>query len=462
VETPRDTLPALIAVPLLGAGVLVAWGSVLADPAAGVEAGFLALLVAGVGVAVAVLAPRPGWEATGGTLVAVLAGMAVIPGPARGAAVMATLALALGAAGARACRAVTLDIPVDGRRSAAVFIPLAIGLQLLARGGVLLDPPGFLRSLVVLLALPVTAGLAVAGLALWAGAARALAAGAVLFALGGGWWPGNVVAGVALAIAWGFRPARRPAATLEAQVEQPSPPRPRSASRPASVPADLVRGGALLGALALLVYLAPLFGLLCLAAGLVALISPALGGRVAAALGALALAVALAASYPWLQPRPLVALAALPGALFHSGDMLVGDGPPLTLDIREASYRRALNPAWPASAIALDTSLARAAGLPAGTPVATVEIHDADGRLQSFTLRVGSETGEWAARRPGLNAPAPAPLLAWIDPGRFFGQRYRAIWRLEPGFAVDRVELRRRPDLPVEVELTLFCLELRR
>ncbi|MDX1996224.1 MAG: hypothetical protein SF066_00785, partial [Thermoanaerobaculia bacterium] len=214
-ETPKEPLPLVIAVPLVGAGVMALWGGVGRDASAAVEAAFLALLVAGVGAAIAALAPRPGWEAVGGTVAAVLAGLAVAPGPVRGASVVALLALALAAAAARAVpRSLGLSgEPVDLRRALAVLIPVAIGLQLLARGGVLLDPPGLLRTGIVVVALPVAAAVALAELARVAGGLRALAVGGALFAVGGGWWPGTVLAAGVLAFGAAVRPARRSAAT---------------------------------------------------------------------------------------------------------------------------------------------------------------------------------------------------------------------------------------------------------
>lgn len=443
-EAPKKHLPLVTALPLLAAGVVWAWGGAWGDPASAVEARFLALLVAGVGTAVAVLATRPGWEVLATALGAPLAALAVTPGPARGAAVLAVLTLALAVAAARALpRALTsAGEALDPRRIAAVLLPLAIGLQLIARGSLLLAPPGLVRTSVVLLALPVVAGLAGTELVRTAGAARGLAAAAAAFALGGGWWPGNVLALGVLALGWCYRPA--------------------------SVPAEWLRRTALLGGLALLAYLAPRLGALSLGVGLLALVLPLLGSRVADLAGALAFVVALAAAYPWHRPQPLAALAAIPrlalGAIprlsLGSGEAVVGNYAPVRLDRSTPHFAQTLDRPRTFSEVVVDTSLALAAGVPAGTPVATLRLFGAAGREDSFTLRVGSETGEWAARRPGVDAQAPAPLVAWIDPGRFFGQRYRARWQLDSAVAVDRLELHRRPDLPDAVEIHLFRLEL--
>lgn len=430
-ETPKEPLPLVIVVPLVGAGVLALWGGVTRDASAGVEAGFLALLVAGVGAVIAVLAPRPGWETVGGTLAAVLAGLAVAPGPLRGASVAALLALAFTAAAARAVsRSLGLSgEPVDLRRALATLIPVAIGLQLLARGGVLLDPPGLLRTGVVVVALPVAAAVALAELARGVGGVRALAVGGALFALGGGWWPGTVLAVGVLACAADLRVGR------------------------------LLRGVIAIALLGLLTLLATRLGVTALAVGLGVLLLP---GRawITSSLGVVAILVALLSGYPWLRTQPLHSLAAAPAALFSRGESLLADGPPLRLDATTASFRHELAVPRRVARVVLDSTLVRAAGLAAGTPVATVVVAGADGEENELPLRVGTETGEWAARRPGMSAAAPEPTLAWIDAGRFFGQRYRARWDVPSPRTIVRIEVRRRPDLPAEVELHLFRLEL--
>lgn len=136
-----------------------------------------------------------------------------------------------------------------------------------------------------------------------------------------------------------------------------------------------------------------------------------------------------------------------------------GDGTPRSVRARE---------------VLIDSSLANAGGLAAGTPVATLRLAGAhgQGRPLTWTLRVGDDTGEWAAGRADLAAaglaPAPARWLSWVaEGGEFFGGRYRAERRIEPRraladeAAVETAELRLRPDLPPGVTLTVFHLELR-
>ena len=72
-------------------------------------------------------------------------------------------------------------------------------------------------------------------------------------------------------------------------------------------------------------------------------------------------------------------------------------------------------------------------------------------------LRAGIDTGEWAARRPGLSAVAPRPWISWLAPGgRYFAQRYRAHRRFEPPVEATSLRLERLDNLPAELELAVF------
>ena len=268
-------------------------------------------------------------------------------------------------------------------------------------------------------------------------------------------------------------------------------------------------------------------GALAAPAGLAALAVPR-RGPVAAVQGAwsaaLLAAASLAAAYPWLRPWPLpdalglfglapgwpgallavaglaalalltwragrvgpawagggegagaglaaAALAAL--VLLHlpaAGAVPLGAGP-VILDRERPAWSATLPPerrATPVRTIVVDSALANAADLPAGTPVATLRLRSPDRPDRLWTLRAGSETGEWAADRPDVEAlrpPAPEPWASWVaEGGAFFGHRFRAFRRLPvetaPG-AIDRVELALRPDLPPAVGLSVFHLELR-
>ncbi len=116
--------------------------------------------------------------------------------------------------------------------------------------------------------------------------------------------------------------------------------------------------------------------------------------------------------------------------------------------------------------VILDSYLENSASLPAGTPVGRVLLTDTGGDLHSWLLRAGTDTGEWAARRPDVAAlpgfQAPTAWVSWVTPDRsLFAQRYRAVWRLEREIETARVEIQRLSELPPEVSLAVFHLELR-
>ncbi|MDX1997709.1 MAG: hypothetical protein SF066_08305, partial [Thermoanaerobaculia bacterium] len=219
------------------------------------------------------------------------------------------------------------------------------------------------------------------------------------------------------------------------------------------------RGVIAIALLGLLAWVAPRLGFTALGVGLALLLLP-VRAWITSSVGVVAVLVALLSGYPWLRLQPLHSLLAAPAALFSRGEGLLADGPPLRLDARTESFRHEFAEPRRASRIVLDSTLVRAADLAAGTPVATLVVTGADGEENEWPLRVGTETGEWAARRPGMSAAAPPPTLGWIDAGRFFGQRYRAGWELAAPREIVGIELRRRPDLPAEVEFHLFRLEL--
>ena len=141
--------------------------------------------------------------------------------------------------------------------------------------------------------------------------------------------------------------------------------------------------------------------------------------------------------------------------------------------------------------VVLDTHLAHAADLAAGTPVATVRRRDGEGRWAEAVLRAGEGTAEWAVNRPDLaqrDLATPEPWLSQVvateDGEWFLAHRYRAVLALEqvsgtyagkgaretaeetpPGPTVPEpageLIVERRPDLPPDVRLALFHLELR-
>lgn len=121
----------------------------------------------------------------------------------------------------------------------------------------------------------------------------------------------------------------------------------------------------------------------------------------------------------------------------------------------------------PTSAVVIDTYMDNSSMLDPGTPVGRLTLIDADGERQSWLLRLGHDTGEWAARRADVaNLPrfeAPPHWVTWVAPNRdVFAQRYRAQWLLSEPAEIVRVEIARIDDLPSKASLAVFHLELRR
>ena len=122
-------------------------------------------------------------------------------------------------------------------------------------------------------------------------------------------------------------------------------------------------------------------------------------------------------------------------------------------------------PETPARKLTVVSNLAFAADLPAGRPVAVLRLHHPDGSTTLSHLRAGTDTAEWAARRPDvasrpeLVTPQPWRVSAAPD-GPFFSQRYRSVHPLDTEEPVVSVDIFRRRNLPEEVSLTLFQLEL--
>ena len=117
--------------------------------------------------------------------------------------------------------------------------------------------------------------------------------------------------------------------------------------------------------------------------------------------------------------------------------------------------------------VVVDTYLENSATLPVGTPTGRIVLTDTNGERRSWVLRAGIETGEWAARREDVaNLPgfqAPPHWLAWVTPdGQLLAQRYRSEWKLAEPLVVSRVEIERVADVPDDVSLAVFHLELRR
>jgi hypothetical protein len=131
------------------------------------------------------------------------------------------------------------------------------------------------------------------------------------------------------------------------------------------------------------------------------------------------------------------------------------------------------NPSWEAplpsgrvEAVVLDSALANGAGLEPGTPVATVQLERPGAPTREWTLRAGEGTGEWAARRPDVQAAArlqsPPAWFSWVAADGFFAQRYRALWQVENPGPFARLRVERLPGLAPDVTLALHQVEVRR
>ncbi len=123
----------------------------------------------------------------------------------------------------------------------------------------------------------------------------------------------------------------------------------------------------------------------------------------------------------------------------------------------------------PVAAVRVESALANATDLLAGTRVATVALVGGDGRRVEWTLTAGRDTGEWAARRPDVAAAAdlavPPAWISWaaVSEGRaFFAQRYLRRFASAAPLAAERLEVVRDPTLPAPVRIDLHRLEVER
>jgi hypothetical protein len=292
------------------------------------------------------------------------------------------------------------------------------------------------------------------------------------------------------------------------------------------VPAALLtakrpRHRAVLAAAALLAFATPWLpdrSALAAPLALAALALPATGaaaGLAAVWSAALLGGTALLASYPWLRQDPLGEALALLGvgpgpvlaAAIGGAALLLGAVAGLALRLRPAAspariaasaagaalFTALILPqlAWPDTALLtagdtvridranpswhtdigsrrsrgliLQTSLFNAASLSPGTPVARVRLFGSGSTAVELLVRAGQDTGEWAARRPGLAATerlrAPRPWLAWVA-GDFFGQRYRVRLPLPRPGSFARLQIDLAGGLPPDTGIALHQVEL--
>ncbi|MCP4659786.1 MAG: hypothetical protein GY856_30655 [bacterium] len=233
--------------------------------------------------------------------------------------------------------------------------------------------------------------------------------------------------------------------------------------------------------------------------------------------GALAAGTTLVATYPWVRSEALAATFQLVGldhpalALVLAATIVGGFGYGLDLVGRKAPHRTprpavvgcallvlALVPAIPTPAVVpvlldpvtleaqervwvygfrvqevsglvIDSHLTHSVGLEAGTVVGTVRLsgESPEDVLESWPLLVGTNTGEWAAARPDIAGrpgfEAPPPWLSRVaSDGTFFAQRFRSRFTAAPTRRAGSVSIHRSPEIPPEVRLVIYRVELRR
>ncbi len=206
-------LPLRLLVPLGALAAMAAFSARDTMAGAMAEGLYLAVLAAAALLPVGWLAPAPALEVGLGAVLATAAVWALPPGPGRGAAVVLVLAAALAVA---AARRLSSALAADGLApgvAPSITIPLALGLQMLLRGELLLSPSLSVRLLVALLVLPAAGGLAVTLLARRHGAVLPLIAAGTALCLAPGFNAASTLALLALAAgdALGRRDLRWPA-----------------------------------------------------------------------------------------------------------------------------------------------------------------------------------------------------------------------------------------------------------
>jgi hypothetical protein len=161
----------------------------------------------------------------------------------------------------------------------------------------------------------------------------------------------------------------------------------------------------------------------------------------------------------------LAAVAVFVAAALHlqpTGRPLLTPEIPVLLDASRPVWQATPDDSRAASHIAVESSLANAATLSAGTPVAKVEWLGAGGRREEWTLRAGLDTGEWAAQRPDVRESgrpvARGAWVSWVSDG-FFAQRYRCRYSTARPFRPLLIRIERDPRLPVEVSLAIHQVE---
>ncbi len=210
--------PGRFVLPLAAYLALSSYTATQSDPVGSAEGAFLTLLIAGVLAAIAALGiGRRGIGRRQGSpelaLTALLATATVwlaYQGPSRGAVVSLILVIGLAVSAARELLDERGRLRSGNELAPGITVPLALGLQLLMRGDLLLAPLLEVRTTVSLVVLPTLAGIATSVLASGVGRHKAILAGGLVAVLAPGWTMTSTLALAALAAGVLFDDRTRP------------------------------------------------------------------------------------------------------------------------------------------------------------------------------------------------------------------------------------------------------------
>lgn len=119
------------------------------------------------------------------------------------------------------------------------------------------------------------------------------------------------------------------------------------------------------------------------------------------------------------------------------------------------------------ASVLVETSLAHSVELTPGTPVARVKLRDPNRKvLQTWEIRSGFDTAEWASSRADLRSLpthlAPDPWISLLSPeGTFFANHFRTELRLPAPTLTGSITIDRVKSLPQEVQVLVYRLEIR-
>ena len=118
--------------------------------------------------------------------------------------------------------------------------------------------------------------------------------------------------------------------------------------------------------------------------------------------------------------------------------------------------------------LSIDSYVSNTTQLADGTLIGRIVIEGEGGAELVLPLTLGRETGEWAARRPGLEPISPpvsralAPWISWLAPdGAYFAQRYRANWTVDTAVSPRGLRVELEDSLPKDVSLAVFRIGVR-